>query len=659
MAASTSLTVHPCIVSPSANTNQRMIPQSNSSAPLTSLGNLSSYASFQAHHLGAASLHRQNALLSRNPNVSKCCTSAALELEPDSGRSLTATSPSSIEPSRHHERSNPPRKEKGKEAAGLIVRFIADVTSGAKERIISGIVDLLFKPSREVNIQFEGNFAPVPEIGRRVPVKVIAGSIPADFPVGVYIRNGPNPQFGADCMVSPFGTASFHWFEGDGMLHATYFGPEGQVAYQNKFVETEGYKLEKERNKRLWLNTVEGDSKAVALGYFFNQIRFGKVNKATCNTSVFQHAGRLFVGAEGDLPHQINPSDLSTIRVWDWDGEWGRPFTSHPKLIRDTNELVVFGFATMKPYYMTGVISADGERFVHKCDLELDKCIFSHEVAITEQYNLILDWPLVVDVERLKKGGKLIAFEAHTIARVGIMPRFGDASTVQWFDVEMNYTFHIINSYEDGDEVVLQGCRARVSLLPAKPGMDRMEWFGRAFTPTKIEDAKDPNIDGALFTHAHEWRFNLKTGIVVERDLTDDTFSMDMPKINDKFVGYKYKYAYANVLDLEASVATTMLKYGKIVKLKLDERIEGNYVKLEFYDPGPQRYVSEPLFVSSPNAIEEDDGWIVTYVHDENTNISELHILNAKALKGEPLARIQLPQRVPYGFHSAFIQGIN
>lgn len=312
----------------------------------------------------------------------------------------------------------------------------------------------------------------------------------------------------------------------------------------------------------------------------------------------------------------------------------------------------------MKPYYVIALVSADGQKVIHKCDIGLEKCIFSHDISITKQYNLILDWPLIIDVDRLKRGGNLMNFEGDTIARVGIMPRYGDAKTIRWFNVEMNYTFHIINSYEEGDEVVLHGCRARVSFLPAKEGMDRLEWFSRAVTPNGIEDANDSSIDGALVTHAHEWRFNMKTGDVVEKDLTDDSFSIEMPKINENFVGYKHKYAYADVVDIEASKKVGMPKYGKLVKLHLQDMILGESVKKEFYDPGPNTYLSEPLFVPRPHSIDEDDGWIVTYVHDETSNISQVHILDSKNFSAKPLAKIHLPQRVPYGFHSTFVHGV-
>jgi len=33
------------------------------------------------------------------------------------------------------------------------------------------------------------------------------------------------------------------------------------------------------------------------------------------------------------------------------------------------------------------------------------------------------------------------------------MPRYGDAGSIFWFDVKNHCSFHLINSFEDGDEV--------------------------------------------------------------------------------------------------------------------------------------------------------------------------------------------------------------
>ncbi|THG14855.1 hypothetical protein TEA_010422 [Camellia sinensis var. sinensis] len=57
---------------------------------------------------------------------------------------------------------------------------------------------------------------------------------------------------------------------------------------------------------------------------------------------------------------------------------------------------------------------------------------------------------LISNGKKLK--GKLLKYEKEKYARIGVMPRYGDADSIRWFDVESYCTFHILNCFEDGDE---------------------------------------------------------------------------------------------------------------------------------------------------------------------------------------------------------------
>jgi len=64
----------------------------------------------------------------------------------------------------------------------------------------------------------------------------------------------------------------------------------------------------------------------------------------------------------------------------------------------------------------------------------------------------------------------------------------------------------------------------------------------------------------------------------------------------------------------------------------------------------------EAVFVPSPDGpADETNGWYLAYVYDSARNSSDLVILDAADFGGEPVARIQLPRRVPYGFHGNWI----
>ena len=43
-------------------------------------------------------------------------------------------------------------------------------------------------------------------------------------------------------------------------------------------------------------------------------------------------------------------------------------------------------------------------------------------------------------------------------SRFGVIPRFGSNADVRWFEAEPCYLLHLSNCYEDGDEVVMDGC---------------------------------------------------------------------------------------------------------------------------------------------------------------------------------------------------------
>lgn len=76
-------------------------------------------------------------------------------------------------------------------------------------------------------------------------------------------------------------------------------------------------------------------------------------------------------------------------------------------------------------------------------------------------------------------------------------------------------------------------------------------------------------------------------------------------------------------------------------------------------------YTQEPRFVPRKESGSEDDGWLLAYVFDENTQLaadgepkidakSALWIIDAKNMI-DVVAKIRLPQRVPYGLHGNWI----
>ena len=59
--------------------------------------------------------------------------------------------------------------------------------------------------------------------------------------------------------------------------------------------------------------------------------------------------------------------------------------------------------------------------------------------------------------------------------------------------------------------------------------------------------------------------------------------------------------------------------------------------------------------IPKKDAKSEDDGFVVGFVYDKTTDLSDFVVLDAQNFSEAPLARVTLPQRVPFGFHGSWI----
>lgn len=130
---------------------------------------------------------------------------------------------------------------------------------------------------------------------------------------------------------------------------------------------------------------------------------------------------------------------------------------------------------------------------------------------------------------------------------------------------------------------------------------------------------------------------DLDAGAVVEeRVLLGGSF--ERPSINLKYSGRPSRYTY--LLDESSGYM------GKGVQ-KYDLSEERT---LQYFDYG-DFLGGEPLFIPRQGATEEDDGYLVDLLMKPSG--SALVILCAREMR--EIARIKLPQRVPFGVHACWI----
>ena len=74
------------------------------------------------------------------------------------------------------------------------------------------------------------------------------------------------------------------------------------------------------------------------------------------------------------------------------------------------------------------------------------------------------------------------------------------------------------------------------------------------------------------------------------------------------------------------------------------------------HDLGPHAHPAEFVFAESSASAGEDEGYTMGFVYDSANDSSDLVILDATNMAADPVARIHLPQRVPFGFHGSWIR---
>mmetsp|Transcript_6314 Transcript_6314/g.18936 ORF Transcript_6314/g.18936 Transcript_6314/m.18936 type:complete len:555 (-) Transcript_6314:363-2027(-) len=494
--------------------------------------------------------------------------------------------------------------------------------------------------------------------------QVLEGAIPSGFPAGMYARNGPNPYHLTQATRMELGPLSArsapHWFEGDGMVHAVTFeagraaGKPMTATYRNRFVRTAGLAAEKDAGRALFRPLIDADAGGMLLSVAANALNGSVAGKNTANTSVVAHAGRLLALNEGGCPHVLR-ADLSTVGEETFGGKLEGTFTAHPKKDPRTGELVFFGtdFLGDKPFARIGVLGKDGElKSQHAIENGLDVPSLMHDCAATDNYTVLIDVPINSRPERMGKGESPIQFEAGKALRFGVVPRHGPASAVRWLTGEPGMIFHTANAWEEegGEAIVIRAMLAPSATItpPSNSDAAYKEWIKTEFVTGNANVCKLVEI-----------RLDLTAGTVASTELPSaESALMEFPTINPAAAMRDNGFTYAALLDARTSEATGAPVYGGLAKLS---HASGGFEK---HLHGEGRFGGEPQFVPRGNVhtaagagdgSAEDDGWVVTLVHDEAAGRSEVVIIDAQRFGEGPVCRMALPQRAPFGLHGTFV----
>jgi len=464
------------------------------------------------------------------------------------------------------------------------------------------------KPSNHPYLN--GAWTPLMEEVNAFDLDVIEGTIPRDID-GLYLRNTENQ------VHQPLGR--YHPFDGDGMIHQISF-KDGRANYRNRFVRTRCFQAEQETNESLWGGLADPPALSKRPGFGAH----GSL-KDNASTDIVMHNGRalatMYQCGEG---YRLDPETLDTQGPEGWvplDG-----ISAHPKLDETTGELMFFNYSKHAPHLHYGVVDRDNRLTTYQ-PIPLAGPRLPHDMAFTEHYSILNDMPLFWDTELLKKNVHAARLHKGIPSRFAIVPRHGGA--VRWFEAQPTYVLHWVNAYEQGDEIILDG------------------YFQEEPEPKPRDDAPPgyahmmAYLDEYSFKpKLHRWRFNLRDGSTREERLDDAI--LEFGTINGRVGGRPYRYAYSTLAEpgwfLFNGFTRNDLQTGKRTEYRLS----------------PNRFASEAPFAPRIGATREDDGYLVSFVTDENAGTSECILLDAVHIEDGPVVRIALPHKICSGTHACW-----
>lgn len=445
-------------------------------------------------------------------------------------------------------------------------------------------------------------------------VLTVSGSIPRWLEGSLY-RNGP-AQFEVN-------SGRFrHWFDGLAKLHRFQF-KENAVNYCSRFVRSNAFLNSKATGKisAKEFATNPEESLLSRLISLFSP-------KLTDNTNVnlTRLNGQMVAMTETTHVLRFDPETLTSMGEFEFsDRLSGHISTAHPQIEPQTgaqyNLLIKLGPSSSYTVFKIGATSSRRKQLAR---LPVKNPAYIHSFAATKKHLILFEYPLLLNVGGLLFSGKPYIENFNWTPQQGtrihvINKENGEFWTTQ---TEAFFAFHQLNAFEEGpflevDIIAYENDRIVSSLY-----LENLRRGGDIPEPRPIR-----------------LRINLENRSVSKTHLSDCL--IELPCINfSKFAGIRYRYAWS--IKAEAGCFPSGL-----TKLDL---LDGSHK--DWAEDGC--FCGEPVFVSNPELNDEDAGVILSVVLDSRQQSSFLLILDAKNM--EELARIGVPQRIPFGFHGCFIE---
>lgn len=327
-----------------------------------------------------------------------------------------------------------------------------------------------------------------------------------------------------------------------------------------------------------------------------------------------------------------------------------------------------------------------------------------HDFRVSGTHTIIMDLPLSLDPSldplNLAKNKPVVAYDPTSRSRFGVFPRHRPQD-VCWFETNPCCIFHTANTWNSTDHYPANGFPGleMVSMLACRLTSASLVFSaGDMAAPTPIHNIPDDQQEEEQ-CRLYYYQFCLPQSLgrsnshlgnknVITHEWGLSAIPFEFPSLRDSASMSAATYIYGcSVSDISFGAALSRaVKINSLVKMDVETLVERGIrdpptqitgcvdtrdMSEVMASQDPQDpikvfkmpdgwYAQESRFVPRAEGASEDDDWILSYVFDESQLLendecgsdakSELWIIDAKNMT-DVVARVHLPQRVPYGLH--------
>ncbi|KAI1883310.1 hypothetical protein AGOR_G00243880 [Albula goreensis] len=510
------------------------------------------------------------------------------------------------------------------------------------------------------------------ELAEPIPAQV-TGRIPS-WLKGSLLRLGPGLFEVGD---EPF----YHLFDGQALMHKFDF-KNGQVTYYRKFVRTDAY-VRAMTEKRVVITEFGTfafpDPCKNIFSRFFSYFKGVEVTD-NCLVNVYPVGEDFYACTETNYITKVNPETLETLKKVDLCNYISiNGVTAHPHIEADGTVYNIgncFGKGATLAYNIVSIPPTQKDKsdpidkskiLVQIPSSERFKPSYVHSFGITPNYFVFVETPVKINLLKflsawsIRGSNYMDCFEANE--SMGTWFHLATRNPHEYVDVKFRATamnlFHHINAYEDQGFIVVDLCTWKgfefvynyLYLANLRENWDEVKKAAmmapqpevrRYVIPMDVHrEEQGKNLISLPYTTATAvMRSDGSVWLEPEVLFSGPRQAFEFPQINySRCSGKNYTYAYG--LGLNHFIPDRICK--------LNVRTKETWVWQE-----PDSYPSEPLFVQTPDGVDEDDGILLTIVVNPGAALRPAYVLILNAKDLSEIARAEVEVIIPVTFHGMY-----